>query len=510
LYTGWGVSFFAGGEALKARLIRFAFALHRWSGVVLGLLMLLWCLSGVVMIWAPYPSTTLRSHDYRVEGLAPIVLPDRVVLPEIPASATLSSARIEMLGDRPVIALAWQEGEQGSRGLFDVSTGGKIEQVGEAEAIEVAQAYVARHGITGEPSVKRLSERDEFTVSGYFNSGRPFYEVRLNDSEKTMLYVSSKAGDVRQRTTESLRLWSWLGAIPHWLYFTELRKDAALWTQVVIWTSLAGCFLTLLGLFIGVRQFRRRHSTGRLASPYRGAKFWHHMLGLVFGLLVLTFTFSGFASMQPWGWLESGEEAGEAVDRLSGKPATWAEARPALEAQFAALQTAGAETVLLSFSRTEGRPYFLARRADGSRDRLAADGQAAPFDAAARERAARLLAGESATPVVDLMTRGDTFYYPGAAASDFPIVRVTVPEMDETRFYLDPVSADVRFVADPGARDFRWWHLALHTFDVMGSPIREIVIFLVMLGVSAVCGLGAWMGLRKLARGGRLDNLPEG
>jgi hypothetical protein len=282
-----------------------------------------------------------------------------------------------------------------------------------------------------------------------------------------------------------------------------------LWTQVIIWTSLAGCFLTVLGLFVGIRQFRRRHSTGKLASPYHGAKFWHHMLGLVFGVLVLTFTFSGFTSMQPWGWLESGPKAGEAVDRLSGKPVAWAQARPALEMQITALRTEQAETVQLSFSRMEGGPFFLKRLADGSRLRLGSDGQAAPFDSAAQEHAAKLLAGEDAEPLIELMTKGDTFYYPGAAASDFPIVRVTVPEMEDTRFYLDPFSGDVRFVADPGARDFRWWHLALHTFDVIRSPIREIVIFLVMLGVTAVCGLGAWMGLKKLARGGKLDNPPE-
>ncbi|HEX5005655.1 MAG TPA: PepSY domain-containing protein, partial [Hyphomonadaceae bacterium] len=270
---------------MKARAIRFAFALHRWMGVILGLLMLLWCLSGFVMIWAPYPSTTLGSHDYRVEGLAPIALPEQVALPEIPEMSALSSARIEMLGDRPVISLAWQ-GEQGGRGLFDLSTGQKVETVDEAEALEIARTYVTHHGITGQPSVKRLGERDEFTVAGYFNSGRPYYELRLNDAEKTMLYISSKTGEVRQRTTESLRLWSWLGAIPHWLYFTELRKDTALWTQIIIWTSLAGCFLTVLGLFVGIRQFRRRHSTNKLASPYRGVKFWHHMTGLVFGVLV--------------------------------------------------------------------------------------------------------------------------------------------------------------------------------------------------------------------------------
>ena len=494
---------------MKARLIRFLFALHRWSGVVLGLLMLLWCLSGFVMIWSPYPSTTLGSRDYRVEGLAPIALPAEIRFPEIPPDAGLSSARIEMLGQKPVISLAWSgEGEgQSGRGLFDLVTAQKVDRVTEAEALDVASTYIARHKINGSPTIKRLGERDEFTVAGYFNSGRPFYEVRLNDPEKTLLYISSKTGDVRQRTTASLRFWSWLGPIPHWLYFTELRKDGKLWNDVIIWTSLAGCFLTVLGLFVGTRQFRRRHSTGKLASPYRGAKFWHHMLGLVFGVLVLTWTFSGFTSMQPWGWLESGEEAGKAVDRLTGEPIKWASARPALEAQLSSLRSGEGQLSQVSLSQIEGQPFFIRRLVDGSRQRVAADGSPAAFDAAAQQRAAALLA-DAAAHTVDLLTKDDAYYYKGGSASDLPVVRITVPAAKDTRFYLDPVSGDVRFVADPGARDFRWWHLALHRIDIFGSPFREIIVVLLLLGVTGVCAFGAWMGIRKLARGGRLDNLP--
>ena len=68
--------------------------------------------------------------------------------------------------------------------------------------------------------------------------------------------------------------------------------------------------------------------------------------------------------------------------------------------------------------------------------------------------------------------------------------------------------ARTSFAADPAARDFRWWHLAPHRLDFFVSPLREIVVLLLMLGVTAVCGLGAWMGLKKLARGGKLDGQP--
>jgi uncharacterized iron-regulated membrane protein len=494
---------------VKARLIRFVFALHRWMGVALGLLMLLWCLSGIVMIWQPYPSTTLADRDYRVEGLAPIVAPDRIALPEIPADATLSGAQIEMLAGRPVISLAWKAGDHDAGGLYDLTTAAKIDGITEADALAVASTYLTRHGLAGKPALTKLMERDEFTVAGYFNAARPLYEVALNDPEETVLYISSKSGQLIQRTTASLRFWSWLGAIPHWLYFTELRKDAKLWGQIIIWTSLAGCFLTLLGLFVGIRQFRRRHSTGKLASPYHGAKFWHHLLGLIFGVLVLTFTFSGFASMQPWGWLESGKAASDAADRLTGKPVSWSQARAAIEAQGVALRTISRERRLVSFTTLEGKPWFIWRAADGSRRRFDAAGQPSPFDAAARTRAATLLAGDAGATNISLMTSGDEYYYPGASSSDMPVLRVDVPTMDNTRFYLDPDTGGLRFIADDGARGFRFWHLALHTFDFLPSPFQEIIVVLLMLGVTAVCGLGAWMGLKKLARGGKLDNTPK-
>lgn len=145
---------------IKARLIRYIFALHRWVGVTLGLLMLLWCLSGVVMIWNPYPAVTLDGRDYRTEGLAPIIAPDRITLPAIPDSAEVSSARIEMLAGHPVMALSWREGDAGKSGLYDFATAAPVTEISEADAMAVARTYVERHKLKSEPSYIRSIERD--------------------------------------------------------------------------------------------------------------------------------------------------------------------------------------------------------------------------------------------------------------------------------------------------------------------------------------------------------------
>src|ERR1043166_1271733 len=105
----------------------------------------------------------------------------------------------------------------------------------------------------------------------------------------------------------------------------SLRSDGPLWTQVMIWTALLGTFLTVVGLVIGIVQFRRRD-----ISPYRGLFYWHHLAGLVFGIVTLTWVFSGLVSMNPWGFLESRGRGEQTL--LQGRPLTWAQVRTSLAA----------------------------------------------------------------------------------------------------------------------------------------------------------------------------------
>src|SRR2546430_11639576 len=58
-------------------------------------------------------------------------------------------------------------------------------------------------------------------------------------------------------------------ALPiYFLYFESLRTQQQLWSQTVIWASLLGTFLTVVGIVLGILQFKRGKD-GRL-SPYRG------------------------------------------------------------------------------------------------------------------------------------------------------------------------------------------------------------------------------------------------
>ena len=49
---------------------------------------------------------------------------------------------------------------------------------------------------------------------------------------------------------------------PSFLYFELLRVQQQLWSQTVIWTSLLGTFLTVIGIALGVVQFKPAAGAG--------------------------------------------------------------------------------------------------------------------------------------------------------------------------------------------------------------------------------------------------------
>ena len=460
-------------------LIRWLVLAHRYLGIAVGLLMVMWCLSGIVMMYVRYPNL---GEATRLAALPPIdwhrccnvgeaLLTDRPV----------ERLQIEMLAGHPVMRVT-RTGAPPRQ--IDLTDGQPIEQVTAEQARSVAMTYGA------DPHPPIHVDYDQWTVSGEFRRDRPLYRFDLGDAAKTQLYVSSRSGKAVQITNGSQRFWNWLGAIPHWLYFTRLRADVALWNQVVIWTSLLGCFLAGTGLYLGVRQLRR--TPNERWSPYRGFMLWHHLPGLVFGVFVLTWVASGLISMNPWGFLDSGDGTGKEVRG----------ALPLGSAVTAALHVlsdaAPTNAVSIAAAPFDGTLAFIVTSGDGLPQRLDASGRALPPPDMAR--AATLLGGKQA----ELLTGGDSYYFAGRGeAVRLPIFRVIA---DGVRYYLDPVSGEIVRTADADDRWYRWLHEGLHRLDftpaLRSRPLWDLMMLTLMLGVTAVCVTGTWLGLRRLARQG--------
>ena len=150
------------------------------------------------------------------------------------------------------------------RNSLSLRTGQSTVQLSQSEALAVAQDYAARLGIAGNPQMTG-TQMNQWTVA-VARRHPALYQFSFDDPARTDLYVSASTGEVILDTNRRERLLSWFGAIPHWLYPLQLRQNGPLWTQIVIWTSVAGTFLAATGLYVGISRMRRRRQRKATAA----------------------------------------------------------------------------------------------------------------------------------------------------------------------------------------------------------------------------------------------------
>jgi len=456
--------------------------IHRYLAVAVGFFMALWCLSGFVMMYQPFPAFT---DAERLASLAPLRLTDCCA--DLGDSFEAAAGwRIEMLQGRPVL-------RQGASAPIDLVTGRRMEPLPPDQLLVLAAEYAGRRHIAAAPRILGSVDIDQWSLQAA-SRNQPAWRIALGDSTATELYFNGTTGEIFQDTTRRERVLSWLGAIPHWLYPTALRSHAVLWSRVVIWASVLGTFLVLLGLVIGVS--RLRSADGSTGSPFRGWWYWHHMAGLVFGLLTLTWVFSGLATMNPWGWLEGSDAAARLPAQVAGTP-------PATTLrQFlgeAPTRLARMDFVQLRALPLGGELFVVAYRADGSSLRLDAMAIPAPLDVTTLRRA---LGGVGQLESMELLRSEDYYYYGHHQQVALPVWRAILADDGHTRLYVSEHTGEMR-VVDSDARWMRWLEGGLHGMDFPGlrrRPLWDLATLLLLAGVTAVCITGGWMAIQRVRR----------
>jgi hypothetical protein len=471
--------------------LRWMLTAHRYLGIAIGVLMVIWCLSGAVMMYVPYPQLT---EAERVNHLAPIDWHGCCVVAasESEPNAPVLKFQLEEIDGHPALRVRLANG---AVRLWDLRQGKLINEVSEIRAAAVASGYWETGALGAKPTLLDTITYDQWTVQGASQPNRPLFRFALNDDASTEVYVSSRDGSAVQITTGQTRFWNWLGSVPHWLYVPALRSRPIAWTRTVVWISTLGCFLTLTGLFAGIVQLRKG-ANGRWV-PYRGFHYWHHVLGLVFGLFVLTWVASGLISMNPWGLLEG--EGFEEPMRLRGTAPTLSEVLHSVRA----LPTAALDKKIVAIESAplNGHLFLVATRSDGRRLRLNATGAAQPLEQSDLTYIGTTLKADR--PV--LIDREDDYYFSHHRdRTQLPAYRAVAAGPTGNRYYLDSISGLIIARFDSDGRAYRWLHQGLHRLDfspaVRAHPLWDVLTLTLLSGVTVTCGLGTYLGIRSLRR----------
>src|SRR5687768_8869206 len=250
---------------------------HRYLGIVLSLLVIMWFATGITMMyWGGMPRVTpelrlerLPPMDVSTVRLTPAQAAERAAL-DTPGRVTLS-----MILERP----AYRFGSRNPTVVF-ADTGEVLDELSLLDSRAVAATF-AQVPVSQIRLVRTLREVDQWTLQ----TPLPLHKFRVDDAAGTDLYVHPESGEVAMMTTRSSRGWAWVSTIPHWMYFTALRTNQPLWYRLVVWTSALACVLSVLGLILSVAQLRLRQSTSVPAAiPYSGSMRWHYVSGALFGV----------------------------------------------------------------------------------------------------------------------------------------------------------------------------------------------------------------------------------
>jgi PepSY-associated transmembrane protein len=512
------------GYTAAMRLFRRAVILsHRYLGIVISLLVIMWFATGITMIyWGGMPRVT---PEMRLERMQPVDF-SRVQL--TPAQAAeradldpTGAATLATLLDRPIYRLGGR-----SATLVYADTGEMLEELSVDQSQAVAAAF-ARVPASQVHHVATLHDVDQWTLQ----SRLPLHKFSVDDGAGTELYVQPASGEVAMMTTRSSRGWAWVSTIPHWLYFTALRTNQPLWYRLLVWTSALACVLAVLGMVLSVTQWRRaRGRPFRLSAaiPYSGPMRWHYISGAVFGVFTLTFAFSGLLSMEPWAWTNAeGLQLPRTV--LSGGPVDLT--------RFAAHDAGAWNEVLggvpakeVEFARMLDEPYYIIRRGSVARDEADRERlhQPYPIRHARIEDHRQLVAAETFTPrrglfdqaalvsritaaapaarVVDtqLLTAYDSYYYSRNQQIPLPALRIKFDDPAQTWVYVDPSISEVVTAINRWQRVERWAYHGLHSLDFPflynSRPSWDIVMLALSFGGLMSSGLGFWLGVRRMRR----------
>ena len=475
---------------------RWLWLIHRWLGVAACLLFVLWFLSGLVMMYVRFPSLDEAERVARsppiawsLVKLAPQAALDQARREGAGVKAFPADLTLSMWAGEPVYRLA-----EGRKRVGVSAVDGRV--IGATDAAK-ARAIVAAAYPGASPRFLRTLERDQWTVAQRFNAARPLHLFALDDPAGTQIYVGAQGGEIVLDTHRTERFWNWLGAVPHWLYFTALRAMPQAWNQVVLWTSGLGMVGAATGLWIGLLRVRvkRRYAGGRM-SPYRGWMTWHHLVGLVGGVFVLTWVFSGWMSMNPNDW----GGPGDAV--MAGRQRWMAASRTPYPLDLAALGGRTGDRIARFYWLGE-RPLILVDTGPDARVLLdPVDGRPVVLEQAALfDRAAGLVPGARLT-VRERLTQDDAYWYSHHDRAPLPVLRARFDDPAGSWFYIDPLSGRMVGVADRSLRLYRWTFSALHSLDfkfLLGRrPLWDLVVWLLSAAGLGISVSGVVIGWRRL------------
>lgn len=506
---------------------RILFLTHRWGGIALALIMVLWFSSGLVIIFAEPPTPTraqllahaeqLRpeagwlsageawdaSEKERSEFLrlhAPAKQKPTGTSSPAPGMDTFVDARLVRRGGE---ALWVFEDARGQR-LAVSAARGALHSTTPDQAVAIARGWASH-----DDAVAYVETVDKPAILRNQEALRPFHRIAIGNGSGGELLVSARTGEVVHASTRLQRALFWVGNWVHLFRPLELAgatNDTRV--EVLKWTGFLALLSSLTGLIVGWIRWRpgwfgQPTYPGRRTQPYRERWLtWHFWTGLVGGTFAFAWALSGFLSNNPWQLFSPATPSRDELARYFGNEAPTL-ARAWRPASLVEEVEKDGDVVELNWRRLGDTEVLAAYTSDGRRPPLSREGASRAFDEYALAEAVGRIASGASIAAQSVLSEYDAYYYlrhhRDVADRPLPVVRVELGDAAGTRFYLDPQDGRLLLKTDHRRAVYRWAYSALHHWD-FGWLYQRPVWFGWML---LLVGLGLVMSVSSVVIGWR-------
>lgn len=378
--------------SVKNKTARWSYSKHQWLGLIGGISLLVWGLSGLthiaMVLFGPQQAAFMPpAAEVALEGARPIA--------DTLAANGIAEAVAVKTVPAPGGGVLWQvtPAADGARRYFRPVDGGEVTGGDRAQA-----EFLARHYLATDRPIASARLQTQFDADyPWVNRLLPVWRLEFAGDDGLTAYVHTETSSLAAvNNTTKTRLQSVFRALHTW----EWVPPGMDWLRVVVIALMVGSLLALgltgIAMLVTVRR-RKRLS---------GARGWHRIAGYVLALPLIMFSASGIYHLIQSALVPP-------VSQLKmGKPVNVASGKWPVEADWALIARGRDIASVALVEGADGQPLYRIGLAPpkgamggGEHDH----GRAKPHGEAGHDHAAMMTAAQAKTPSTDAEIREARF-----------------------------------------------------------------------------------------------------
>lgn len=476
----------------------FMFSLHRITGTIISLFFLMWFVSGLVLLYHPFPNVSQLQKNEKMDVLPDSLSDIRTVLAQLPEpEKNIKNLNVKYFQEQILFSIKTKDS------LYTIcgDTTLKVKAITEETIENIAKKWVD----APIAKVDTLNERDIWIMYSRYTHEMPIYKYYFEDKDKHQLYIAARSSEVQQFTGREQRFWTWVGSIPHKFYIPALRKNTDTWILTLTIGGVIALIAAFSGIYMGIYALRKRYKIKKKTeSPYKKRWYkWHHISGLIFGIFLMTFAFSGAMALQriPQWIIKTHGEYKVSDSQLRGKQLSidsyvldyriLKEKYPDIKA----IEWASFQDIPIYNIVTGNKEISIDASSDLVKELYLPQQQI--------EKAIENIHGKEESFTVSVIDRYEEYYLSREGDLPLPVYKVEVNNADKSCYYIDPKTGNFKYL-NQNRKAKKWVFSGLHYLNIrclVERPVLwTIAIWTLCLGGAFVSLSGAWLGFRYIIR----------